>query len=156
MKITKRQLRRIIKEEVKRTLHINEDMQGDYESKQFTGEKGNWTYAFAPFKKKWALQYDGQVVAQGPTSDKGSVPKGLVAAGGDELGAAIYAWQEANADNIKFSNKPGFKTLTKDGKLFPDLKLADDTYMDDDDDYSDALLSAIDAAEEDFLDQWGY
>ena len=154
MKITKRQLRRIIKEEVQRTLHINEGSE-DYESKQFTGEKGDWEYTFAPFKDKWAVQYAGKVVAQGPTSKGGSVPKALVASGGEKLADAIYAWQEANEDDIKFGHSPGYTTLTKDGKLFPDLKLDDDD-IHDDDNYSNTLLDAIDAAEKDFLNQWGY
>jgi len=153
MKITKRQLRRIIKEEVQRTLHINEGSE-DYESKQFAGEKGDWKYVFAPFKKKWALQFADNTVAEGPTSEGGPVPRALVASGGAELEKVIHDWQKANADDIKFGHEPEFKTLTKDGKLFPNLKLDDGDHGDDN--YSNTLLDAIDAAEKDFLNQWGY
>jgi hypothetical protein len=145
MKITKRQLRGVIREALAR---VNEAP----DEKTFSAKSGKWEYIFSPFKQKWAVLVGDKKVAEGPTN-KSSSPVPLTKDDGEDLREVIGAWQEANEEDIKYGFSPEYTTLTKGGELFSDLHLEDKDAYDDDSD-SNALLAAIAAARDEMAEQW--
>ena len=97
MKITRRQLRRIIKEEIKRSELMVETV--------FRGEKGRWEVAWSPEDETWELraeEWDGtKTVAKGSAESTGSGANFLGEKGTDIM-KAVSAHRNEQEDAYKY------------------------------------------------------
>jgi hypothetical protein len=96
MRITRSQLKKIIKEEMTRLLK---------EEVTFEGEEGPWSFEWAPNEQAWQLQNKGTVVAAG-TSGGSSASPDFVGPKGTNLIDAIDAYRSKESDNWTYGGGP--------------------------------------------------
>ena len=139
MKITKRQLRRIIKE----ALDV------DPGEKVFRGSEDRWEVAWAPTAKLWELQADGETVAQGTVEGQPPNHKWLGEKGTDLLNV-VKAYREANSDSWDFDGRPKETVLPENAVEGWSIEFSDER----EDDNLD-LEVAFDNAGQAMRDEWG-
>jgi hypothetical protein len=96
MKVTRAQLKKIIKEEMTRLLK---------EEVTFEGEEGPWSFKWAPNEQAWQLQNKETVVAAG-TSGGSSASPDFVGPKGTNLIDAIDAYRASESDNWTYGGGP--------------------------------------------------
>jgi hypothetical protein len=138
MRTTKRQLRRIIREALHRSLLQEAD-----EDQMFTGEEGRWKFGFSPSKATWELQADGEKVATGEIT-KGSPIGDFVGPKGTELSAAVWDYYQ------KADPPYGPTALPENEKEGWSIEFD----ANEEDDPND-LGKALKAAESEMMDEWG-
>jgi hypothetical protein len=139
MKITKRQLRRIIRE----TLVVEADGQ------TFSGVEGRWEAVWDPMGKTWELQADGEMVAQGTVEGHPPNHKWLGEKGTDLL-SVVKTYRKVNADHWKFNDRPKETTLPENATEGWSIEFSDE----EEDDNMD-LEVAFDNAGQAMRDEWG-
>ena len=96
MKVTRSQLKKIIKEEMTRLLK---------EEVTFEGEEGPWSFEWTPNEQAWQLQNKETVVAAG-TSGGSSASPDFVGPKGTNLIDAIDAYRASESDNWTYGGGP--------------------------------------------------
>lgn len=139
MRITKKQLRRIIREA----------FIGEADEQTFTGTEGRWEVAWSPMGDTWELQADGVTVAKGPAEAAGAGAKFMGEKGTDII-AAITAYRKANSDYWEFENRPKETTFPENEKEGWSIEFSDEEEGDNMD-----VEEAFDNATQAMRDAWG-
>jgi hypothetical protein len=139
VRITKRHLRRIIREAL--IVEVNGDT--------FSGVEGRWEVAWDPTAKTWELQADGQTVAQGTVEGQPPNHKWLGEKGTD-LFAVVRAYRKANSDSWDFAGRPKETVLPENATEGWSIEFSDEEEGDNMD-----LEVAFDNATQAMRDAWG-